>query len=68
MSQTLGGMIIGILLWAALAPSHWQVTLQDWADDAFQLAKAWAVIGWKKLEPRIITLADWLRQGLGPRR
>lgn len=36
-------MAVGIVLWAALAPSHWQVTLQDWAGDAFDLVKAWVV-------------------------
>lgn len=42
MIGTLLTMALGIVLWAALAPSHWQVTLQDWADDAAALVKEWA--------------------------
>lgn len=43
MIGTIFTMALGIVLWAALAPTHWQVALQDWADDAVELVKAWVV-------------------------
>lgn len=49
MIKTLLTMLAGIVLWAALAPRHWQDALQELVADAVELVRAWAVELYRKV-------------------